>query len=579
MRVLQGIAVSPGIAIASAIVVDDHNLRISRRFISRNQVEGELTRLDTAIELVAGQIEQSQQEVSDGIGLQYGAIFAAHLQMLRDEKLRTAIIGLIRNRHYTAEYSVANSLAKYIQFFEGLSNPYLRERSNDIRDIERRLLGALLGSGFARKVDLRDAAIVAAHDLTPSETANLDRQKVKGLVTEIGGPGSHSAIVAEALELPAVVGVGSFLHDLNSGTLVIVDGHQGRVIIQPDDETLQRYQHQVELEKAMAIRLQSLRDLPATTTDGVNIQLHANIEFPHESDICLDRGANGIGLYRTEFLYLGQEVEPSEEDHFHVYSKVVQDMQGAPVVIRTLDLGADKIAPNGEGAEQNPFLGLRSIRLSLRNTDLFRRQLRAILRASTLGDVRIMFPLVSTLHELRQAKMLLSDIMEDLDEEGIPYKRDLKVGMMVEVPSSVIMLDHFAREVDFISIGTNDLVQYTLAVDRSNPSVAPLYNSCDPAVLRLIQMSVDGAAKAGITATLCGQMGGNPIYAMLLIGMGLRSLSVTPSAIPELKKLCRSVSVQQCQQLAARVREMDSAWEIKRLLREQLRSFLPDHPN
>ncbi|MEX0794254.1 MAG: phosphoenolpyruvate--protein phosphotransferase [Pirellulaceae bacterium] len=579
MRVLQGIAVSPGIAIASAIVVDDHNLRISRRFISRSQVDGELARLDTAIELVAGQIEQSQQEVSDEIGLQYGAIFAAHLQMLRDDKLRTAIVGLIRNRHYTAEYSVANSLAKYIQFFEGLSNPYLRERSNDIRDIERRLLGALLGSGFARKVELRDAAIIAAHDLTPSETANLDRQKVKGLVTEIGGPGSHSAIVAEALELPAVVGVGAFLNDLNTGTLMIVDGHQGRVIIQPDDETLQRYQHQVEHEKAMAIRLQSLRDLPATTTDGVNIQLHANIEFPHESDICLDRGANGIGLYRTEFLYLGQEVEPTEEDHFHVYSKVVQDMQGAPVVIRTLDLGADKIAPNGEAAEQNPFLGLRSIRLSLRNTDLFRRQLRAILRASTLGDVRIMFPLVSTLHELRQAKMLLSDIMEDLDEEGIPYNRDLKVGMMVEVPSSVIMLDHFAREVDFISIGTNDLVQYTLAVDRSNPSVAPLYNSCDPAVLRLIQMSVDGAAKAGITATLCGQMGGNPIYAMLLIGMGLRSLSVTPSAIPELKKLCRSVSVQQCQQLAARVREMDSAWEIKRLLREQLRSFLPDHPN
>jgi phosphotransferase system enzyme I (PtsI) len=329
----------------------------------------------------------------------------------------------------------------------------------------------------------------------------------------------------------------------------------------------------------MAIRLQSLRDLPAMTTDGVTIQLHANIEFPHESDICLDRGANGIGLYRTEFLYLGQEIEPTEEDHFHVYSKVVQDMQGAPVVIRTLDLGADKIAPHGESAELNPFLGLRSIRLSLRNTALFRRQLRAILRASVLGDVQIMFPLVSTLHELRQAKMLLSDIMEDLDEEGIPYNRGVQVGMMVEVPSSVIMLDHFVREVDFISIGTNDLVQYTLAVDRTNPNVAPLYNSCDPAVLRLIQMSVDGAAKGGIKATLCGQMGGNPIYAMLLIGMGLRSLSVTPSAIPELKKLCRSVSLQQCQQLAARVRDMDSAWEIKRLLREQLRSILPDRPN
>ncbi|PQO34060.1 phosphoenolpyruvate--protein phosphotransferase, partial [Blastopirellula marina] len=275
-----------------------------------------------------------------------------------------------------------------------------------------------------------------------------------------------------------------------------------------------------------------------------------NIEFPHEVDACQQRGAEGIGLYRTEFLYLGQDQEPTEEDHYQVYAKVVQEKGGAPIVIRTLDLRADKIARGvGESrvAESNPFLGVRSIRLSLRNISLFRTQLRAILRASMLGEIHVMFPLVSTLHELRQAKMLLTDIMEDLDEEGIPYDRNLKIGMMVEVPSSVIMLDHFAKEVDFISIGTNDLVQYTLAVDRSNKEVAALYNNCDPAVLRLIEMTVRLAKEADIKTTLCGQMGGNPIYAMLLIGLGLRSLSITPSAIPEIKKVCRSVSLAQCE--------------------------------
>lgn len=576
MRVLQGIAVSSGVAIAKALVVDAQQPRVTRRFISRANVEAELERLRQAMDAVAGQIQQSQQEVATELGDQYGAIFSAHLQMVRDEKLSESLVASIRFRHYTAEYAVSQSFARYIQFFERVPNPFLRERAGDFRDIEQRLLTVLFGGDSRRKLRASQPSIVLAHDLTPSEMANLERGTIRGIVTEVGGPGSHSAIVAEALELPAVVGVGPHLREITTDTLLIIDGFQGRVIASPDEETIARYEQEVEQQRQHAIRLRGLRDLPATTADGESLSLLANIEFPHEADACLERGANGVGLYRTEFLYLGQETEPTEEDHYQVYAKVIRDMKGCPIVIRTQDLGADKIGDDNHPLEANPFLGLRSIRLSLRNTDQFRRQLRAILRASVLGDVRVMFPLVSTLHELRQAKMLLSDLMEDLEEQSIDFNRNLKVGIMVEVPSSVIMLDRFAREIDFISIGTNDLVQYTLAVDRNNPDVAPLYNSCDPAVLRLIQMAVDSARKAGIEVTLCGQMGGNPVYTMLLIGMGLRSLSVTPSAIPEIKQICRTVTAEKCRELVGRVREMDNAWEIKRLLRENLRQLFPD---
>ncbi|PHS18757.1 MAG: phosphoenolpyruvate--protein phosphotransferase [Blastopirellula sp.] len=577
MRILQGIAVSPGVAIGEAVVIDNQGYRIPHRFISRSAIDTELERLAKAFVSVGRQIENSRDEISEELGEQYGAIFSAHLQMLRDPKIESDIVHLIKQRHYSAEYSVSQVLSKYIKVFENLSNVYMRERANDVRDIERRLINTLLGNRREALSNLETPVVILAHNLTPSETANLDREKVLGFVTEVGGPGGHTAIVAEALEIPAVVGTGQFLSDVTVGDLIIIDGDQGRVIVQPDDETILRYQHEVEEHRSLATRLEALSGLPAETTDKQHIALYANIEFPHEAEACVRRGAEGIGLYRTEFLYLGQDEEPSEEDHYRVYSQVVKDMEGAPVVIRTLDLGADKLlGENPEDPEQNPFLGLRSIRLSLRNIPLFRTQLRAILRASVLGEIHVMFPLVSTLQELRQAKMLLSDIMEDLEEEGVPFDRGIKIGMMVEVPSSVIMLEQFAKEVDFISIGTNDLVQYTLAVDRSNKEVAGLYNNSDPAVLRLIEMSISKATAAGIKVTLCGQMGGNPIYAMLLIGLGLRSLSITPSAIPEVKKVCRSVSIAQCEEIASRVREMENAREIKQFLREELRKVVPE---
>jgi phosphotransferase system enzyme I (PtsI) len=388
----------------------------------------------------------------------------------------------------------------------------------------------------------------------------------------MGGPGGHTAIVAQGLEIPAIVGTGPFLTDVSGGDVVIIDGDHGRVILRPDDDTIARYRHEAEEHRSVVVRLQSLRELPAETADGVRISLLGNIEFPHEVAQCNDRGSDGIGLYRTEFLYLGAATEPTEEVHYEAYARVVREIGDGPVVIRTLDLGADKMShlPRPEG-EQNPCLGIRSIRLSLRNTPLFRTQLRAILRASVLGDVRVLFPMITTLQELRQAKMVLADVMEDLEENGIALNRGIPVGMMVEVPAAALMIDAFVREVDFISLGTNDLTQYTLAADRSNMDVADLYNATDPAVLKLIQWSVDAALRAGIPANLCGQMSSNPLHTMLLLGMGLTQLSVTPSAIPEIKQVCRSVTIEQCRSVAKKALSMENAQNIQSLLGETLK--------
>jgi phosphoenolpyruvate-protein phosphotransferase (PTS system enzyme I) len=577
MQKLQGIAVSPGVAIGEALVMDNEGFRIPRRFVSRDAVDDELERLDKAIRAAAVELAGHRETVAHELGEKYAAIFDAHLQMLQDARLRSELDDMIRHRHYSPEYAVSRTLRRYAQVFQRLESVYLAERANDIFDIEKRLLRHLLGRRREGIAHLTSPVLVLAHNLTPSETANLDRRYVRGFVTEIGGPGGHTAIVAEALEIPAVVGTGPFLADVSGGDLVIIDGDQGLVVIQPDDETLARYRHQVEESRTAAARLELLRDLPAVTADGVRLLLHGNIEFPYEVQHCVERGADGIGLYRTEFLYLGSEVEPNEEVHFRAYSQVVQAMGQKPVVIRTFDLGADKLLRGSSSEdERNPCLGLRSIRLALRNLTMFRTQLRAALRASALGNVQVMFPLISTLLELRQAKMVLADVMEDLDEHGVEFNRKVPVGMMVEVPAAVMMMDRFVEEVDFLSIGTNDLIQYTLAVDRSNKDVVALYSPADPAVLRLIAMAIQAANRKPVPINMCGQMSGNPAYTMLLLGLGLRQFSVTPSAIPEIKYVCRHVTIPQCEAVVGRVMSMENARDITNFLREELKRRVPD---
>lgn len=506
-----------------------------------------------------------------------GDIFAAQLQMLHDPRLHAELQRRIRQGNQSAAYAVSQVLHRYASDLRKLENSLLAQRADDVVDIEQQLLEQL-GAVTRRPLsELVEPVIVLTHNLTPSETANLDRRYVRGFCTEIGGPGGHMAIVAKGLELPAVVGIGDFLQTVRGTAQVIVDGDRGIVILDPDDETLRRYEEGRERRNNLALRLAELRDLPAITTDGVSVALSANIEFPHEVAACLERGAAGIGLYRTEFLYLASDEEPSEEDHYLAYREVVEAMHGRPVVIRTLDLGADKMGsrPVNE-PEPNPFLGLRSIRLSLKSPELFRPQLRALLRAAVHGDVRVMFPLVTTLSELRQSKLLLNTIAEDLAEEGVPHRRDIPIGMMVEVPAAVLMLDRFVKEVDFLSIGTNDLVQYTLAVDRSNECVADLYQSSDPAVLRLIRRCVDVAAEAKVPLSICGEMSSTPARSLLLVGMGVRSLSVSPNALPKLKKAIRSVSLAQCEEIAARAMTLEAARDIDLYLLERLGKIAPE---
>ncbi len=579
MEIKRGTAVSPGVAIGPALVLDTEWFRIPQRFVAPDQHEGEVVRLRQALRSTAREAEDNQRAVADQVGRQYGAIFGAHAQLIEDPSLTGEVEALIREHGYAAEYAVSRVWRGHAKAFENIGDSHFSGRAADLYDIEKNILRNLLGHRREQLQDLSLPVIVLAHDLTPSETAKLDRKMVHAFATEAGGRASHTAIMAGAMEIPAVVGIGKFVTDVSGGDLVIVDGNRGLLILEPDEDTLRRYEVTRSTFRNFETRLGELRDLPAVTKDGTPVQLFGNIEFPREATQCLERGAGGVGLYRTEFLYLGKHSDPTEADHLAAYTEVLRLLgPEKPVVIRTLDLGADKFAIASEPAvsERNPFLGLRSIRLCLRNLTLFKTQMRAILRASAVGNVRIMFPMVSTLLELRQCKMILAEVKEDLEEEGIPYNRHLPIGTMIEVPSAAIMADQLAREVDFFSIGTNDLIQYTLAADRTNENVASLYSPGDPAVLRLIQMVVAAARKHEIDVNVCGEMSGEPIYTLLLLGMGLRQLSVTPHNIPEIKKIIRSVSIEEATYVAEEALRLETARDVNNYLREQTRRILPE---
>lgn len=581
MQTWYGIPVSPGIAIGPALVYDTEGVRIPRRHVSDDAVSGEIVRLKAAITEAASQARRQQSAVASKHGRNLGNIFGSHAILLEDPTLRYDLETLIRSECYSAEYAVARHLRskrKELDSAASIAGDWAVRIKADIVDLEKQLLNLLLGESRESLDGISSPVILIATDLTPSQTAKLDTKMVHAFATESGGPTSHTAILAGALEIPAVVGVGRLISEITSGDLVIVDGTKGVVIVDPDSETLNDYQAVLAAESAIEVRDDPLKDSEAVTKDGVRIFLLGNIEFPSEAGHCIDRGAEGVGLYRTEFLYVNKSYDPTEEEHYDAYTAVLKTLgPKRPVVIRTLDLGADKFsAASSPLNEKNPFLGLRSIRLCLQNKPLFVTQLRAILRASVHGDLRIMFPMVSTVLELRQCLSLLREVQEDLDEEKIDYKRNICIGTMIEVPSAAITADVLAKQVSFFSIGTNDLVQYTLAADRNNEHVASLYSPVDPAVLRLIKHVALAGQAANVDVNVCGEMSGEPVYAPLLVGMGVRQLSATPRKIPEIKRVLRNFTVAEAERVATEALRMDTARDVASYLREQLRRFLPE---
>ena len=577
MEIKKGIGVSSGVVVCQGLLLSQDDLRIGRRAIPAAQIEAERKRLTKALSSARDDLRVLRDQTSRDFGTETGAIFDFHLGLLDDPTLLETFFQAIDKTRFTAEYAVSRSLRDYSKQFLRQKDLYFRERVKDIYDIERRLLTKLLGKERIRLADLAEPVALVAHDLTPSQTASLDRTRIRGIAIDAGGRTSHTAIIANSMGIPAVVGLENITQEISSGDMLIINGHSGVVIINPDEATLAEHKKYEERQLRFETSLARLRDLPAKTKDGTEITLMGNIEFPYEVEPALAKGATGIGLYRTEFLYLASEKEPTEEDHYAAYAEVIQKLGGRPVVIRTLDLGADKYAAwQTKEAEDNPFLGCRSIRLCLANLDMFKVQLRAILRASVLGDVRVMFPMITNPMELRQAKMVLKDVMEELDESGQPYNPYLPVGIMVEVPSAALMANTFAKECDFFSIGTNDLIQYTLAVDRGNQKVASLYTGAHPAVLSLIRNVIRVGNRANISVSLCGELGGDIEFSILLIGMGLRTLSITPPSIPEVKKVIRSVDMADCQRIARRVMSFENSQQILNYLRDETRKVIPE---
>lgn len=578
MEIKKGIAVSPGVSIGKSLIIDSEDYRIPRREIESSQRILEIQRVrnafrDAVEELT--QLEAAQGQASSGGRIR--DIFAVHMRFLRDRSLRRKITDMIHTESVTAEYAVSTVIRGIASHFANVKDTYISERAADIYDIERRLLRQLLGTKREDILHLREEVVVVARELSPMQTAGFNRDYVKGMATDAGGRTSHTAIVARSLGIPAVVALEDLTEVVRGGDPVIIDGNRGIVIVNPDEGTLRQYETYLREYLALEHKLDGIRTKPAVTRDGVRVRLLGNIEFPDEAEVVLQKGGEGVGLYRTEFLYLNRPTEPVEQEQYEAYAEVMRVFKDRPVVIRTFDLGADKYTQSRRAApEPNPFLGLRSIRFCLQNLTMFKTQLRAILRASVLGQVKIMFPLITNIQELMQAKMILHDVMEDLDEEGIAYNRNLGVGIMVETPSAALTASTLARDADFFSIGTNDLTQYTLAVDRGNELVSTLYSAADPAVLRLIRTVIQDAYKAQIDVSVCGETASEPEYVMLLLGMGVRTLSMTPPMIPEIKQVIRTVTIEDCNHLAREVLAMNSERQISSYLRSTARKILPE---
>jgi len=567
--ILKGIAASSGIAIGKAYRLIEPDLSFSKTAISN--ADDEISRLHSAVNSAKADLEVIRGKALVDLGEDKASIFDAHLLVLSDPELLTSIEDKIRMDMKNCESALKETTDMFVSMFEQMDNEYMKERAADIKDVSKRVMAHLLGVKLPNPGLIAEEVVIIAEDLTPSDTAQLNKQFVKGFATDIGGRTSHSAIMARSMEIPAVVGTKSASNAIENGDIVVVDGLHGEVHINPTQEVIKKYEDELRSFEMQKLEWALLKDEATETLDGKHVELAANIGSPQDIEKVLINGAEGVGLYRTEFLYMERNQLPSEEEQFESYKTVLEKMNGKPVVVRTLDIGGDKQLPYlNLPSEMNPFLGFRAIRLCLEEHDIFRTQLRALLRASAFGNLKIMFPMIATLDEFRSAKALLLEEKEALVENGILVADDIEVGIMVEIPSTAVLADQFAKEVDFFSIGTNDLIQYTMAADRMNERVSYLYQPYNPAILHLVKMVINAAHNEGKWAGMCGEMAGDEIAIPILLGLGLDEFSMSASSILKARSLIKKLSQNEMKQLAEEALGMQTANEVMDLVKNKI---------
>jgi phosphotransferase system enzyme I (PtsI) len=564
---LKGIGASAGIAIAKAYRLEEPELKIEKKEIADKEAEKQ--RFEQAISQSKQELEKIKEHANRELGADKAEIFAAHLLVLSDPELLNPVIDKVSSEGVNAEFAMKETADMFVSMFEAMDNEYMKERAADIRDVTKRVIAHLLGVQIPNPSLISEEVVIIAEDLTPSDTAQLNRQYVKGFTTDIGGRTSHSAIMARSMEIPAVVGTKQATSSIENGVMVIVDGLDGDVIIDPSSEVIAQYEEKKAKYEAQKTEWAKLVNEPTVSKDGEHVELAANIGTPDDVKGVLENGGEGVGLYRTEFLYMGRDQLPTEDVQFDAYKTVLERMEGKPVVVRTLDIGGDKELPYlNLPKEMNPFLGFRAIRLCLEEQDIFRTQLRALLRASSYGNLKIMFPMIATVTEFREAKAILLEEKEKLVSNGVQVSDSIEIGIMVEIPSTAVMADLFAKEVDFFSIGTNDLIQYTMAADRMNERVSYLYQPYSPAILRLVSMVIEAAHKEGKWAGMCGEMAGDPIAIPLLLGLGLDEFSMSATSILPARTQIKALSKEQAQSIKETVLNMSTTEEVVAFVKE-----------
>lgn len=565
----RGIGASPGVAIGRALVYKQEGLKIERSIVE--DIEAEAVNFHRALELSKEQLLEIKEEALTRLGLDKAAIFEAHIMILEDPELISQVEDKLKREQVTAAYAVKEVIDSFINIFEAMEDAYMKERAADIKDVGGRLLKNLLGQPIVDLSNLTNEVILIAHDLTPSDTATMDMEKVLGFITCIGGKTSHTAIMARTLEIPAIVGVSDITEAIETGDCIVFDGEAGYGYINPNKVTFYDFKEKQQRYLEAKKELIALRDSLTITKDGRRVELACNIGTPKDVKGAIENGGEGIGLYRTEFLYMNRSSMPSEEEQFEAYKEVLERMEGKPVIIRTLDIGGDKELPYlNLPKEMNPFLGYRAIRICLAEPEIFKAQLRALLRASLYGNLKIMYPMISSVEEVREANSILAEVKQQLDKEGIDYSKEIEVGIMIEIPSAAVIGDLLIKEVDFFSIGTNDLIQYSTAVDRINEKISHLYEPHNPAILRLIKMVIDHAHSAGKWVGMCGEMAGDPKLIPILIGLGLDEFSMSAGAVLSARKIVGELNYDKMKHIAEEALLLPTAEEIKAHIKQAL---------